>query len=343
MQGVRAEAFRHGHMSCRFSSTFIALAILVMLWIVHWTLIPLRNVKLAHKCVFGNEDEEVKPAPVTFGVNLYKVKYGVELNKTIFCISTWLWATPASKVIIYNPEEEIGEYANYIYETLRARFGDRVRWNKKLIHRYHILSTAELFEALQNDADTDLVASINADMILTGDNIKAINILNHGLKDYSNWSVCFGRKNIPTESFNDLQYVPPDKIEETISYVDKLYDHMPQDYGFDIFFWNKKGINMTNYKAPPFFIGHLHYEYWFLREVQHYGVFIHSYPYLNMLHIDHPERAQWYDKQFFPDCVWNTLIQHSDRSFLSIGNEFLTNYLKPDFGLYTFDKKCINE
>ena len=280
--------------------------------------------------------ENMTQPGITFGVSIFKIDDSLFLNKTILTVSSWLIASNTSKVFLYGPSNEIGLLGKGLIATLQSMFGpDRVIWKKGIKQRYHVLTVSELFSQLQEDADTELVAVINSDIIVEREFMDIVTMVCNNFKEIKNWGMHTGRMDIPSQTHQRLfPLIGTPEFQKELSAFAHSYSGRLWGWGCDIFLWNRLGVFIGEHYYPPFLIGRPRFEYWFINEVRSFGVFLSPFPRYPVYHLDHPEREKWISKGDVPDNLWNAFVEWSNIQYKGFSNKKIRNTVNTDYVIF---------
>ena len=79
--------------------------------------------------------------------------------------------------------------------------------------------------------------------------------------------------------------------------------------GYDVYFWNHLGINMTKANLPPYYIGRPNFDSGIIRRQMDQGWFITTYYEHETYHLEHPDRIQYAKRMSHPDSIYNTNLE----------------------------------
>lgn len=245
--------------------------------------------------IYNSSHPYLTIATIPFKVNSMKV-----VDELLTSISSWLNLDKSVVVHLYDIKKGMGNMSNVLIDKLQEIWGkDRVFVRGKIIKRKKDLSERipQIFETVEKNAISPLVAYINNDIILDPEFFKYLQTTAVFFSKYNNWSFHVARTNLNDSCRSKITYstILSKDWPTTFETLKNQCITSTQVYGYDVFLWNRipnTGISMKKGKIPGFFIGKPFFEYSVITAVRSQGWLITAFPKLLSFHIEHPERMR---------------------------------------------------
>lgn len=307
---------------------------------------------------------------ITIGVIPFDVNTNTILNQFQVSIGSWLRGTAQIVVYVYDIVGGMGNLAPILIKSLQDEFGEnRIFIKGKIIKQHKIETIPEAFERVELDSETIFCAFASNDIILRPDWIDYVYAARSFFGRYHNWSMHFPRRDLFVScraqiSISNIMNGKESLIQDPtlkstyMSNMDSNYFEFLKKFatdcrsrlhtvGYDVYFWNHLGINMTKAKLPPYYIGRPNFDSGIIRRQMDQGWFISTYPQHETYHLEHPDRFQYAKKMSHPDSVHNSqlekengfhpykndhfnLIMNKDKIFLRQKNNTYATYIIED-------------
>lgn len=268
---------------------------------------------------------------VTIGVIPFGVITNTILNQFQVSIGSWLRGTAQVVVYVYDIVSGMGDLAPTLIKSLQEEFGkDRIFIKGKIIKKYKIETIPEAFERVEHDSETIFSAFASNDIILRPDWIDHIYAAKKFFGKHNNWSMHFPRRDLfetcraSISIANIINGQSPlildPQMGKYMSSIDSNYLNFLNDFavrcrsrlhtcGYDVYLWNRLGINMTKAHLPPYYIGRPFFDSGIIRRQMDQGWFVTTYPDHETYHLEHPDRFQYAKKASHPDSVYNSQLE----------------------------------
>ncbi|OHS96305.1 hypothetical protein TRFO_37520 [Tritrichomonas foetus] len=285
--------------------------------------------------IYNSSSPYLTIATMPFRVNSMKV-----VNELLTSISSWLRLDDSIVVHLYDIVGGMGNQSDLLINKLQEIWGsDRVFVRGTIVREMHAETIPQIFEQVEREAKSPLVAYINNDMILDPDFMKYLRSTATFFGKYNNWSFHVSRTNLNNTCRELVNYsvIQSPEWPEKFNEIKEKYFEKTQVYGYDVFLWNRLGISMKKAKIPKFLIGRPFFEYSVIAGIKRQGWFITGFPTLLSFHISHPGRLSFQFKKNTSDFIYCEKLHLKSRDMsvrnidinLRINETYVTIFHKP--------------
>ena len=233
---------------------------------------------------------------LTIATMPFKVNNMNVVEELLTTISSWLALDQSVVVHLYDIVGGMGNMSQLLIDKLQEIWGkERVFVRGMIVKEMQAETIPQIFEQVEREAISPLVAYINNDIILDPDFMKYLRATATFFGRYNNWSFHVSRSNLNYSCRYMVNYsvIKSKNWRDSFNEVkDKCFE-ITQLYGYDVFLWNRLGISMKKAHMPKFLIGRPFFEYTVISSIMRQGWFITAYPILLSFHISHPGRLSF--------------------------------------------------
>ncbi|OHT17399.1 hypothetical protein TRFO_12351 [Tritrichomonas foetus] len=252
---------------------------------------------------------------ITIGVIPFDVNTQTILQQFQVSIGSWLRGTAQVVVYVYDIVTGMGNLAPQLLESLQEEFGkDRIFIKGKIIKELKIETIPEAFERVELDSETVFCAFCSNDIILRPDWIDYVYAARKFFGPYNNWSLHVPRRDLFESCRKDvtLKEIASENYPSFLEEFAKRCRSRLHSVGYDVYFWNHLGINMTKANLPKYYIGRPNFDSGIIQKQMDQGWFVTTYPIHESYHLEHPDRIQYAKRMSHPDSVYNTELERKN-------------------------------